>query len=118
MAMNKRERELVASLLRSLSLRITETVQPDLKPPIISGIVKTGFVFNAFNSKIEAATSGQYSTRFFDTNGNVARTEHDATSLYSTKLLCLRGLRNAVEKRCAEQLRKIDDLIDAEKALT
>ena len=40
-------------------------------------------------------------------------TTQQPLSLYSTKLLALRGLRNAIEKDCMSRLRRVDQLIEA-----
>jgi hypothetical protein len=119
MAMNKKEQAELADLKNSLrlakALRWTEQVLKDVPPPTTYGKETSGFVFNAYSFSVSAAWSSTVSHGI----GSHAREgrssgSQNSISMYSTRLLALRGLRNAVEQESAKKLAEIDKQIEAE----
>jgi hypothetical protein len=85
---------------------------PDVMPPEGSGL-STGYTFNVYAQRVDVACSGAVSH-------SVGRTDRTTTQgarrLYSTKLLALQALRNAMEREFAKRLAAIDVQIESESA--
>ena len=115
MGMNKREQAEMESLKQQLreakALRFTEDVEPDLMPPDAWGELVKGWRFNKHNS---AVSRGCTSSCLHGFCGDEVLNTRGAIRLYSTKLLCLRGLRHAKELDYAKSLAAIDKLIEEE----
>lgn len=113
--MTKKEHEELGSLKEELRLakamRWTEKVEPDIDPPDRYDVLAKGWLFNPYNGSVTKACSGPMSHNYGDDNGT---TSQGARRLYSTKLLALRSLRNAVEVECAKKLAAIDRHIEEE----
>lgn len=84
---------------------------PDVAPPSGGGL-STGYLFNAYASRVNAACSSSVSHAFGQTDRT---TTQGARWLYSTRLLALHALRSAVERECAERLAEIDRQIEEEQ---
>jgi hypothetical protein len=119
MAMNKKELAELADLKNSLrlakALRWTEPVAKDIPPPPTFDKETSGFVFNAYSSNVSAAWSSTVSHGI----GRPAPERgysgtQNSISMFSTRLLALRGLRSAVEYEAAQKLARIDEQIEAE----
>lgn len=82
---------------------------PDVMPPTGVFALSTGYTFNVHAQRVDVACSSSISH-------SVGRTDRTTTQepkrLYSTRLLALQALRNAMEWRFAEQLAKIDKQIE------
>ena len=122
MAMNKKERQELEDAKRqletALALRWSEKADgPDLRIPEHSygaeGLVK-GFLFceSGDNPRVEPACSDSAHHSF---GRDDRTTTQGARHLFSTRMLALRALRNAVEVRCAKLLAEVDWKIAAEK---
>lgn len=118
MAMNKKEREAHEAALKQLriqgALRFTTKVEFDVPPPQAGGLT-SGWQKNAYSMVVErgwsrSASHGSGETRPADTSGSQC-----CQWLYSTKLLALKALRNAIEMKAAEQLAAIDLRIEQEE---
>lgn len=82
---------------------------PDVGIPDDYKTLVTGYTFNAYAMQVYEACT----TEFFHAVGRTDRVEAQGPlRLYSTRLLALRALRNAVERECAERLAKIDQMIE------
>lgn len=93
------------------ALRWTEPAPgPDVAPPSWDGL-STGYLFNAHTNRVDVACSSSVSHAFGRTDQT---TTQGARRLYSTRLLALQALRNAVERACAERLTAIDRQIEQE----
>lgn len=119
MAMNKKEiaemRGLKDDLRLAKALRWTEIVTKDVPPPESGSKEISGFVFNAYSSRVSEAWSSSVSHGI----GSPIRESRYSGSqnsiwMFSTRLLALRGLRNAVEREAAEKLARIDEQIELE----
>lgn len=129
MAMNKKEQAEMDALREELRIarafRFTEPVERDVLPPKScygSEGLTTGYEFNehigadphSYSSAISHQWSGSVS------HGNVPYREHSgsqgARRLFSTKLLALRALRFALERRFAKRLAEVDAAIEKELA--
>lgn len=94
------------------ALRWTEPAPgPDVPPPDGFGL-STGYLFNTYTNRVDVACSGPVSHAFGRTDRT---TTQGARRLYSTRLLALQALRNAVERECAERLAAIDQQIEQEQ---
>lgn len=93
------------------AFKFTSIVKPDVPIPVNRELSK-GFLFYGESSsfpRVEPACSSEIS------HGNGNRiTSQGAKELYSTRLLALRALRNAVEMDCAKRLLDIDEWIEKE----
>ena len=93
------------------SLRFTEFVREDLPPPSrTSNTLTKGCLSFLGNGSVTKACSSHISHGF----GWEKTTSQKPQWLYSTRLLALRGLRNAVENRAAKELSDIDREIEKE----
>ena len=121
MAMTKKERAELDGLLKALrlakALRWTDPVNPDVPRPTpgtFGAPMAIGFLFVGElgdHPRVDVACSSAIGHSV----GNTGRTTtQGARSLYSTRALALKALRNEVEKACAERLARIDAQIDAE----
>lgn len=121
MAMSKKEKLEYAKIIWDLrihtALRFTDKVSPDIpipeytvSSPLTKGWVPIGSLGN--QGRVEVACSSSVHHAIGRTDRT---TSQNAIRLYSTKLLALRGLRNQVEKRCAEELSRIDQQIEEEE---
>lgn len=119
MAMNKKEQAELAELKNSLrlakALRWTEPVGKDVPPPHTFGEEASGFVFNAYSSSVSAAwsSSGSHGIGSHTRESKYGGSQN-SISMFSTRLLALRGLRNAVELEAAQKLARIDEQIEVE----
>jgi hypothetical protein len=117
MAMTKKEQEKMEELLIISALRYTTEVQPDIQPPPLGQIgneIRNGYLYNTYTLRItEACTSSIY----HNDNGHDRTTSQGSCSLYSTKLLALKAMRNEAEKQYAKKLREIDKMIEKEMEL-
>lgn len=120
MAMNKKEQAEMAEMEKNVrlakALRWTDRVEKDIPAP--SSFKSTsGFVFNSYYLSVDPAWSESVSH-------GIGRSARDsrisgsqrAIAMFSTRLLALRGLRNAVESAAAEKLAAIDKEIERELA--
>lgn len=112
--MTKKELEKIEKALTEASLRYTAEVKPDITPPSIyldSNEIRNGYAFNEPSLRVtEACTSSIYHNDF----GWDKTTTHGSRSLYSSRLLALKAMRNECEKQCAFKLRQIDRMIEKE----
>jgi hypothetical protein len=119
MAMTKAERAQVETLLTEAALRRTSRVDPDVPPPSKGtpfGILTSGFILSGAESNTPTVDVGCSSSVYHARGRTDKTTTQNAVSLYSTRLLALRGLRYAVESRCASLLRHVDCQIEEELA--
>ena len=123
MAMNKKElaefEDLKKQVATAKALRFTDTVERDLKrPEPCSNVEYFGWDFNSHCLRIERVwTSSQSHGTCSD--GVQVKPRHlsqNGVSLFSTKLLALRGMRNEVETESAKKLAQIDEMIADELA--
>ena len=117
MAMTKKERAMVADLewklAQALALAIqVEPVERDLPPPSYedgSGAMTRGWDFNAYNQQVyKACSSSVYHGHGWD-----KATSQRPLSLFSTRSLALKALRNAVHFEMVRKLANIDLMIAA-----
>jgi hypothetical protein len=126
MAMTKAEKLRLETLENELreakALRFTEPVLPDIDPPG-PGFDKETNGFTIVGSGQYAQVKVGWSTSIGHGVGYASRSEQrkaglggsqGARHLYSTRLLALRGMRNAVEKEAAQRLARIDKMIEEE----
>lgn len=118
MAMNKKELAELEAAKTQAALRWTSEIKPDVEPPKATspiGVLSTGWMYVGSLSdhpRVEVACSSSISHAI----GRVDRTQsQQPIAIYSSRLKALKALRHEVEKRCAEQLRKIDKMIEGEK---
>lgn len=90
----------------------TATVRPDVAPPTASDGDRKGWLFNAYGERVDRACTSSVSHAF---GRDDKTTTQKPKALYSTRLLALRALRNAVESEAAEKLSKIDNEIADEE---
>jgi hypothetical protein len=114
MAMTKKEQAEVAELKRKLSLvaalRWTDPVEPDVPYPTGYGDkLSTGFC--PCYDRVEVACS---SAGFHAVGRTDKTTSQQPRSLYSTRILALKALRHEVELRCANELARVDRMIEQE----
>lgn len=118
--MNKKEQkefdELKAQLRLAKALRWTSEVKPDIPLPTGQQLAK-GFLFNDYiggwdGPNVAPACSSSVGHCY---GSDERTTTQQPRSLYSTKLLALRGLRHAVEQKVAAILAKIDEKIETEQ---
>jgi hypothetical protein len=98
------------------ALRWTEEVGTDLIPPqpgeLGNRMIK-GFLFSTYgNGEVKPACS---SSVYHNYGSSEKTTTQGSRSLYSTRLLALKGLRGQVEYECAKKLARIDVMIEAER---
>jgi hypothetical protein len=95
------------------ALAWTESVGgPDVEIPEHWNHLSTGFLFNTYNGgTVEVACSGPVNHARGRTDKT---TTQGARKLYSTRLLALKALRNALEREYAEGLLSIDKQIEKE----
>lgn len=115
--LTKREREEKERQAREHEARIfaalcwtDEAPGPDVPPPVGSGNqLTTGYVYNEYAESVAEACSSSY-------NHAIGRTDRTTSqrpiSLFSTRERALRALRNALERRAAEMLARIDGQIE------
>lgn len=115
MAMNKSEKELMENLKTQLALRWTSPVAPDVMPPKESGELSKGFLPLGELSDYPRVEPACSSIALHGIGRNDRTDRQLPCLLYSTKLLALKALRYAVEKRCAAALRRIDLMIEQEQ---
>ena len=118
MAMTKKEKQYVQQLERKVTeaqaLRFTDPVTTDLPIPTgLSSEVTQGYLYNSYSNCVyEAWSNSVYHGRGKYSKGVSA--SQNPRRLYSTKILALRALRNALEKEAAAKLADIDQMIAAE----
>lgn len=94
------------------ALHWTEEAPPkDVPPPTGNGL-STGFAFNVYGRRVDVACS---SAVFHAVGRTDQTTTQGSRALYSTRLLALQALRNALEWEFAKELDKIDRQIEAEQ---
>lgn len=117
MAMNKKEAAELAAAKKAVivarALNWSEPVLPDV--PVPKGSVETtGYLYNDHSHcVIYARSSSLYHATSWD-RMPAKTTSQGSRSLYSTKLLALRALRHAMEKRFADELAEVDIQIQQE----
>lgn len=116
MAITKKEKEALEAALMAAALRTTEDVSPDVPPPSISGRKKLSKGWAVVgergdHGRVELACS---SSMYHGIGRQDETSSKGALHLYSTKLLALKALRRAVERDCAERLRRVDRMIEEE----
>jgi len=110
---NKKEQERFEELLTRAALRSTSPTLPDVDVP--NDGLSTGFLYageNSVDPRVDVACSSSVHHAF---GRNDKTTSQRPRRLYSTRLLALKGLRYAVEQRCAAILRGIDRQIEEEE---
>ena len=116
MAMTKKDKEALEAALTASALRTTSDVAPDVPPPLgVCGLSK-GFAVVAERSeycRVEPACS---SSVYHGIGQQEKTTSQKAKHLYSTKMLALKALRRAVERDCADRLRRVDRMIEEESS--
>lgn len=115
MAMTKKEKEALEAALTVAALRTTTDVSPDVPPPTGGGLSK-GFAVVGERSdymRVEPACS---SSVHHGVGHQDKTTSQNARHLYSTKMLALKALRRAIERDCAERLRRVDRMIEVESS--
>jgi hypothetical protein len=118
MAMNKKEREAHEAALNQLriqgALRFTTKVEFDVPPPLMNSETQ-GWRKNSVSMVVDRG----WSESVAHGSGESRKTSHSGSQgcqwLYSTKLLALKALRNAIEMKAAEQLAAIDLRIEQEE---
>lgn len=117
MAMTKKEKEALEAALTAAALRTTTDVAADVPPPSDSrdGLTK-GWLPIAERSDYPRVEPACSSSVYHGRGQQNETTSQGARSLYSTKLLALKALRRAVEKHCADRLRAVDRMIEAESS--
>ena len=111
MAMTKKEKEYVESLETRLALKCTPVVEPDVPVPAAGEGIVNGYGFNAYSRRIlmTCSSMGAHARdRWHDT------VEPGAIAQFSTRVLALKALRNALELTFAQDLRKVDLWIERE----
>ena len=121
MAMNKKEQAAMADLQRELAearaFRFTPLVGRDLPAPSTSGGgVISGWDYNAYYMNAEQAWSKSVAYGLGAAPKSNMSASQGARSLYSTKLLALKAMRNEMERKAARELAKVDALIEREAA--
>lgn len=118
MAMNKKEQAYVEQLKEQLRLarafRLSSVVEPDIDiPDTMAGGLRKGYLYNDYlgNPRVEPACTSSISHCF---GGQDKTDTQGPRKLYSTRLLALRGLRNALERRFAKILSEVDEQIEEE----
>lgn len=92
------------------ALHWTEVAEgPDVQPPTGFNELATGYMFNVYSLRVDSACSSAASHAIGRTDKT---TSQRSLALFSTRLRALRALRNAAERRCAEQLADIDRMIE------
>jgi hypothetical protein len=125
MAMNKAEKAMVQGLRVLASLRWTQPVLRDVKPPVPIddfGSMTTGWDFNAHTLEVDR----WWSTTTSHGRGVKAESRYsgmrESQALFSTKVLALRAMRYEVEQMAARRLASIDarieEAIEEEKGLS
>ena len=101
------------------ALRWTASIETDVSVPESSygnteGLAK-GFLFNDYlgGPRVERACSSSVGHAFGQDDRT---TTQNPRRLYSTRLLALKALRYALEKKCAEKLLEIDRQIQKEES--
>jgi hypothetical protein len=117
MAMTKKEKARIEELLTFVALRYTADVGlPDIPIPD-SGKKTQGYLpvgVAGDNPRVEPVESESVSHATIVKGVVLSTASQGGRALYSTRLLALKALRNEVEKLCAQQLRRIDVMIDEE----
>jgi len=112
MAMNKKEQAMVEDLKVMCALHFTNKVELDVEiPEPFANELSKGFVMNEYSFRVTKACS---SSLGHNTSGDDRTTSQEGIKLYSTELLALKAMRNAIELKCARELRKIDIMIEKE----
>ncbi len=115
MAMNKKEMQMVKDLKISLSLRFTDKVIKDIPVPVPilcsgSQLIK-GFTYNEHSVQVNESCSTSVG---HSVHSNKKTSSQNGISMFSTKILALKALRNSLEVKAANVLYKIDKLIEEE----
>lgn len=96
------------------SLHFTDPVVEDIPVPSGSSDTTRGWLFNAYreHDQVQRSCSSTTSHSFGRDDKTNAQ---QPRALFSTRLLALRALRNAVELEAATRLRGIDKMIEQEE---
>lgn len=123
MAMNKKEHAEMESLREQLRIakafRFTGPVLPDVPVPVDGyshADAVNGYGFNDHTATVYETCSTCISHSRWGHSDKTTSWAQQGISQYSTRLLALRGLRNAIEKKVARQLADIDEQISREEA--
>ena len=112
--MTKKEKEALEAALTAAALRTTGDVAPDVPPPSSGGLSK-GFAVVAETSDYARVEPACSSSVHHGTGQQDKTTTQGPRHLYSTKEMALKALRRAVERHCAERLRRVDRMIEEER---
>lgn len=116
MAMNKKEKAYLEELEVKLALHVTKPVQFDVHPPTSLRATDEapvqGYVQNSFAYSVEEACTSSWRHMIGTKETNSRRWSQGSISMYSSKLLAYKAMRNEVELRYASKLRKLDKLIE------
>jgi hypothetical protein len=114
MALTKKEAAAHAEQIDKLTLRLalcwTPKVTPDIPPPEKFDMLHKGWL--DCHNRVEPACSSTIHHGFSHEGPN----SQQPRSLYSTRLLALKALRNDMEERFARELMRVDTLIAQEQA--
>lgn len=111
MAMNKKEKAEMERLGIVAALRWSGECEPDMPVPTEYRHPEPGYMFNVYGCRVTDSCS---TANFHSATTNKKTTSQAGIRQYSTRLLALRGLRAAVEKRAAKELYMIDEMIEEE----
>lgn len=126
MAMNKSEKARMEALEQELrearALRWTDPVTPDIPPPdggsmretsgfAVLGGLQYGRIELAWSSCVVHGTGHATSAAMRKAGSSGCQ---KSISLYSTKLLALRALRNRMEQEAAKLIASVDEMIEQE----
>jgi len=112
MAMNKKEQAMVEDLKVMCALHFTNIIELDVEiPKPFANELSKGFMMNEYSYRVTKACSSSIG---HSTSGDEKTTSQKGIKLYSTKMLALKAMRNAIELKCAKELRNIDIMIEKE----
>lgn len=95
------------------ALHWTAPIEPDLPAPTMPDAYTIGYFFNAFDGRVFDMWS---SDRYHGLGREPMKGSwRGSKALYKTRLAALQAMRYQVAKNAAEQLEKIDSLIEFEK---
>jgi hypothetical protein len=113
MGMTKKEKAgMDAAILKAetlAALRWTTQVEPDLLEPENYTDIINGWSFNSYSMVAGQSWSSAYRNGS-GTYKETSSASQDAKKQYSSKLLALKAMRNAVERECAKKLLLIDKM--------
>jgi len=118
MAMNKKEKSRMEELLTIAALRYTaDAGLPDIPIPDAVGVKTKGYLLVGVagtHPGIEFVESESVCHATFVKGVVISTPLQGGRALYSTRIKALQALRNAVEKQCAQTLRRVEVMIEEE----